>query len=245
MIRPALIRWPAFFLLLLMFAGCETRSISNSGYPEPYAGNMLYRGELSEFEVLGFGRNQAITDEIIQQAFVAKKPFVLKKNSAVMLIQSGAMFPDDQMMGPLAGFYDVGGFSGTPDRNASSDGDAPGSPYSMALRLVAARGGYETIIVYWGILETARENLETKAVSWVPFVGGAIADERQRMRIRLKFALIDVKSGQWELFAPEPRMDEATSGDYTRVASDQAQVELLKESAYKAAVEDIVNRYSG
>ena len=37
--------------------------------------------------------------------------------------------------------------------------------------VLAARGGYEKIVVYWGILETAQENLETKAVSWVPIVG--------------------------------------------------------------------------
>ena len=115
----------------------------------------------------------------------------------------------------------------------------------MALRLVAAKGGYETIVVYWGILETAQENFVTKAVSWVPIVGGVIPDESQRMRIRLKVAVIDVKSGQWEMFAPEPLTDEAISGSYGRVASDQAQVDLLKEDAYKAAVQQLVDRYSG
>lgn len=231
--------------LLLALTACETRSISDSGYPGTYQTNQLYSGELSEFEVLGFGRNQAVTDEIIQQAFVAKKPFAIKERSPIMLIQSGAMFPDNQMMAPMAGHYDVGGFSGIPDRYGSSDSDGSASSYSMALRLVAARGGYETIVVYWGVLETAREDLATKAVSWVPFVGGAIPDESQRMRIRLKFALIDVKSGQWEIYLPEPLDDESPSGRYTRVATDQAQVNLLKENAYKAAVQQIADRYSG
>ena len=79
----------------------------------------------------------------------------------------------------------------------------------------------------------------------MPFVGGVIPDESQRMRIRLKFALIDVKSGQWEIYLPEPLDDEAASGRYTRVAADQAQVNLLKENAYKAAVQQIADRYSG
>lgn len=244
MIRSNPIRLLALVLLLALTA-CETRSISNSGYPGTYDTNQLYRGELSEFEVLGFGRNQTITDEIIQQAFVTKKPFAVRERSPVMLIQSGAMFPDDQMMMPMATRYDIGGFSGIPDRYISGDSDTPASPYSMALRLVAARGGYETIVVYWGVLETAREDLATKAVSWVPFIGGAIPDESQRMRIRLKFALIDVKSGQWQLFAPEPLFDETASGSYTREASDQGQVDLLKANAYKAAVQQIVDHYSG
>ena len=144
-------------LTLLSLAGCETRSISNSGYPAPYAGNMLYSGELNEFDLLGMGRNQPITDADIQQALAVKAPFRVKQRSSVMLIQSGAMFPDEPMMTSMAHHYIVGAFSGIPERDAVAAGSPnPPAPYSMALRLVAARGGYETIMVYWGILETAR-----------------------------------------------------------------------------------------
>ena len=248
MIRSNPIHLLAFFLLLSL-AACETRSISNSGYPGYYGGgrNALYQGELNELEVLGFDRTQTVTDEIIQQAFVVREPIVLRRTSPIMLIQSGAMFPDDGMLKSLDTHYVVGGFSGIP--NSASTGRSAGSaaseaPYPMALRLVAAKGGYETIVVYWGILETAQENFVTKAVSWVPIVGGIIPDESQRMRIRLKVAVIDVKSGQWDMFEPEPLMDEAISGSYGRIASDQAQVDLLKTNAYKAAVQQIVDRYS-
>ena len=45
---------------LLAVAGCETRSISNSGFqPHHYGGTRSqssYRGELNEFEVLEIGR---------------------------------------------------------------------------------------------------------------------------------------------------------------------------------------------
>ena len=233
-------------LTLLSLAGCETRSISNSGYPAPYAGNMLYSGELNEFDLLGMGRNQPITDADIQQALAVKAPFRVKQRSSVMLIQSGAMFPDEPMMTSMAHHYIVGAFSGIPERDAVAAGSPnPPAPYSMALRLVAARGGYETIMVYWGILETARENLETKDISWLPFVGGGIVDESQRMRIRLKIALVDVRSGQWEMFAPEPLEDIAGSADDTRVSSDQSQVERLKRRGYENAVADIIRRYAG
>lgn len=107
------------------------------------------------------------------------------------------------------------------------------------------QGGYEKIVVYWGVLETAQEDLATKAVSWIPIIGKGIADQNQRMRIRLKIAVIDVRSGQWETFAPEPIESTATSADRTRVSSDQGQVAALKDAGYRAAADEIARRYGG
>jgi hypothetical protein len=64
------------------------------------------------------------------------------------------------------------------------------------------------------------------------------------MRIRLKIAVIDTRTGTWEMFTPDDHEDEALSASYTRASSDQAQVELLKEQAYAAASEDFVKRYA-
>ncbi len=80
----------------------------------------------------------------------------------------------------------------------------------------------------------------TKVVSWVPFVGSVIPDESQEMHIRLKVALIDVKSGQWDIFTPNPFHDSTTSAQYMRESSDQGQVFMLK--AYEATVEDVIKR---
>ena len=114
----------------------------------------------------------------------------------------------------------------------------------MSLRLAAAKGGHEKILAYWGLLETAQKELGTKAVSWVPIVGGAIPDEKQEMRIRLKVAVVDARSGRWDMFSPEPYQDIAASGQYTRESSDQGQVALLKARAYETAAEGLVKRYS-
>jgi len=75
-------------------------------------------------------------------------------------------------------------------------------------------------------------------------MGWGIPDEKQRMRIRLKVALIDVKTGQWEIFVPEAIEHDAISAGYTRESSDQSQVALLKSKAYAAVAEDIVKRYA-
>lgn len=230
-------------LLASFLVGCATRSISDSGYPsEPRYGtrtstNPLYKGELSEFEVLGIDPQAKVTTEDIAKAFEQKQVLKLSKGSSIMLIQSGALIPDEPMVKALEKYYNISVFSGIPASQGSTN-------YSMPLRLAAAKGGFEKIVVYWGLLETAQKGLGSKAVSWVPFVGGTIQDESQEMRVRLKVAVVDVKTGQWDMFSPEPFQDIATSARYSRESSDQGQVALLKKKSYEAAAEDLVKRYS-
>ena len=240
--------WPLAALLLLSLAGCATRSISDSGYRGGFWGggsddNRLYRGELSEFDVLGIERNQAIAEREIQESIGTRERPVIARGATIMLIQSGAMFPDEPMVRALEARYDVGQFSGIREERQWTTTAVP-THYAMALRLAAARGGYDKIIAYWGVLETAREGIGTKIVSWVPIVGNFIPDETQRMRIRLKFAVIDVKTGHWDLYVPEPLEDDAISASLNRASSDQAQVALLKEAGYKAAATGLFTRYS-
>lgn len=232
-----------FALLASLLVGCATRSISDSGYSkESWYGaktstNPFYKGELSEFEVLGIDPQAKITSEEIAKAFEQKRVLRLSKGSSIMLVQSGAMIPDEPMTKALEKYYNVSVFSGVPAAQGSTN-------YSIPLRLAAAKGGFEKIVVYWGLLETVQKGLGAKAVSWVPFVGGNLTDESQEMRVRLKVAVIDVKTGQWDMFSPEPFQDTATSARFGREASDQGQVALLKKKSYEAAAEDLVKRYA-
>jgi hypothetical protein len=109
--------------------------------------------------------------------------------------------------------------------------------------MAAAKGGYETVIVYWGTLESAQEGMGGKAISWLPVIGGVIPDENQHMRIRLLVAVIDTRTGQWETFSPGPAEDEAISNQHGRAASDQRQVALLKAKAYQEAADDLARRF--
>ena len=228
---------------LLFIIGCGARSISNSGYDRGYygyrGGNPFYEGELTEFDVLGIDPYSETTDEAIVKSLSIAKNVMIKKGNSIMLIQSGAMLPDDPMMKEMDKHFVVMPFTGIPiEKKAEKK-----SHYGKALRLAAAKGGNDTIICYWGTLETAQKNLATKTVSWVPIVGGAIPDESQMMRIRLKFAIIDVKTGSWTIFSPDPISDNAISTSYGRESSDQSQVALLKEKGYKEAVEKLVRIY--
>lgn len=235
--------------LLLIVAcslvACSTRSISNSDYSADsdrgygQRNNPFYKGELNELDVIGIDSKSAISEEEIAKAAASKVRIAIPKGSSIMLIQSGAMIPDEDMVKVMEKYYNVAVFTGVPAESGSSGGG-----YSRALRLAAAKGGADKLVVYWGLLETGRENLSTKAVSWFPFIGGAITDETQRMRIRMKVAVVDVKSGQWEMFSPEPFEDSSSSGHYSRESSDQVQVTSLKGKAYKATVDDVVKRYA-
>ena len=225
----------SIFLTVLALQGCGVRSISDSGYQAESQGrfrpasNSLYKGELTEFEVLGIASQTPASQEEINRSLEDRQRLTLPKGSPIMLVQSGAIMPDDQMVRALESHHRIVAFSGIPTEPSNGN-------IAPALRLAAARGGCEKIMVYWGILETAQKDMSTKTVSWVPIVGGMIPDESQEMRIRLKVAIIDVKSGQWKTISPKPIQDTSVSARYSRASSDQRQVEALKSQAYAELV---------
>ncbi|MAX27121.1 MAG: hypothetical protein CMJ19_21710 [Phycisphaeraceae bacterium] len=262
--------------------GCESRSISNSGYNR-YAhdyGYQTYTRELGEFDVLGIDQQTNFTDEDIQNAF-NNQPIEhwLKSGDRIMLIQSGAQIPDPEMITPLSKHFNVQAFTGiikkhrevsshrcndpgielvtsliktaftdhAKSESTSQDSEPQNKPnqpsYATSMRMAAAKAGINTIMVYWGTLESEIQNHETKAVSWVPIAGMIVPDETQHMRIRLKVVLIDVKSGQWQMFTPNTYQDQSLSASLNRAASDQKQVLKLKTLAYAGAVEELVTRY--
>lgn len=222
-----------------LLTGCATRSISNSGARDGCYGrsNDFYKGELSEFDVLGIRSEPLFGQSEINAALESEKEMSIENGSGILLIQSGALMPDEAMVESLRKNYKVAFLSGIPET-------IDGKSYSSCIRLAAAKAGCETIVAYWGFLETTQKGLATKAVSWMPFVGGTIPDKNQLMRIRLKVAVVDVRTGQWDVFSPTAFQDNAMSARHTRESSDQDQVELLKERAYEAAAQEIATRYS-
>jgi hypothetical protein len=252
-------------VLCAMLIGCaKTRSISNvngPGAPESSrawsAGNpgrpgptgqadpgFEYQGELNEFDVLGLDRTRMATEDEIAQALERAVNIKLSAGSRIMLVQSGAVLPDGAMIAEMEKHFRVVPFSGVPLRQRTATDPEPteSSSYSKNLRLAAARAGAETIVCYWGALESARRRMETKTVSWVPIAGWLVPDESQQMRIRLKLALIDVRSGSWQVVAPEPFTDKAWSTHFTRGSSDLHQVESLKQKAYEAGAKALAQR---
>lgn len=246
---------------ITLIAGCTTtRSISNSGYhehpqslfPSPPRGRsepaFAYRGELSEFDVLGLERGASTSDAEIDKALDNARRVRLHSGDSILLIQSGAVFPDGTMVTELSKHFRVVPFSGVPPMThaakmrefESQDAES----YSRSLRLAAARGGNDVILCYWGILESANAKLPTRMVSWVPVVRWVIPDEREHMRLRLKMALIDVRTGNWAVLSPPPVEEARMSSAPRRGVADQKLVEELKQRAFAAAATELLRRYS-
>ena len=235
----------------LALAGCSTRSISNSEYqPRAYETRGAaprhtndYQGELNEFEVLGIARDAVVTDADIQQALDRRPRVSLHKGRTVLLIQSGAAFPDAPMVAGLERHFRVVPFTGVPPAPASPSATNAPASYAKALRLAAAQGGAETILCYWGILESASRDLITQKITWIPVVDVVVPDEIQKMRIRLKMAIIDVRTGAWSVFSVAPPESSALSFKHGRESTDQTLVHALKKTAYQKAVKDLIRLY--
>ena len=235
--KKMIIRLVILSLGCLLLSACGTRSISDSGFEGTQSTNPFYFGELNENDVLGIESTTIPTDkEIAKELASAKLPYI-PLGGTVMVVQSGAMIPDTDMLEALDIYYNVAVYSGTPD-------SSPHKNYARSLRLAAARAGCDLIMVYWGLLETAQTSYSSKAISWVPIIGSAIPDESQQMRIRLKVALIDTKTGNWDSFVPTAFEDSASSSRHSRKTVDQRQVDILKTKAYRTAVNELVKRYS-
>jgi hypothetical protein len=55
---------------------------------------------------------------------------------------------------------------------------------------------------------------------------------------------VDVRTGNWAMFSPEPFEDKAVSARLGRERSDQAQVNKLKQQAYATAAHDLLKIYA-
>jgi hypothetical protein len=242
--------WLCLAALALTLGCTTTRSISHAAYttertcyaaPRYSDAAFSYQGELSEFDVLAIDRNQPISDADIERALNNGGTPALKAGSSLLVVQSGAVFPDAAMVSALSSNFNVVPFSGVP--GATRPADTGGGAYSRLLRLAAARAGSDAILCYWGILESGTADAWTKTVSWVPLVGLAVPDQRQHMRIRLKLALIDVRTGSWTVFSPPAFGDRSLSTHLSRKSTDQRQVESLKKLAYETSARELAQRY--
>lgn len=253
------LRWSVFVVPGVLLAGCGTvRPISNCGYRAPAnapagapAGSgsvFAYRGELSEFDVLGVTRGTLTSDTEIERALAGAKRVRLHPGNSILLVQSGAVFPDGPMVRELSRHFRVVPFSGVPPSVRSPEdgpfarGDAEN--FSRSLRLAAARGGNDVILCYWGILESENSKLETRVISWVPLVNWIVPDEREHMRIRLKLALIDVRTGDWAVLGSEPVEAARLTVSPRRGVTDRKLVDTLKERAYTAGAKELLRQYS-
>ncbi len=227
-------------LLFIFLGGCVTKSISETGYAQSESNgrvsNTQRSKELNELQVLGIKNLSAITEENISEVLATSSPVELPKGSSILLIQSGADFPDSEMVESMSEYWDVNIVSGSNDKYSEGN-------LNKALRFIAASGGNKHLIVYWGIVETAKKTLGTRGISWVPLVGWIIPDENTQMRISLKFAIIDVEKGSWKMFQPSAVEKEFMSTFIDRKGKEQQKVIELKKLVYADAAKKVFEKF--
>jgi hypothetical protein len=228
---------------LIVAAGCQTDRSYRSA---DFTGERLYRTksspgpQLSESDVLGLKAPEKISEEDIRRVLDETSSIKISKGGTALVVQSGSSHPDKAMVQALEKLFTVVPHTGIPSEFGAEGG---GDGISKALRLAAARSKAETILAYWGQLEMKREDLPTGIVSWVPVVDFMVPDEHQKMRMQLKVALIDVRTGNWATFRTEPIEEKALTTRYAREHEQKWPIEGMKARLYEAAVRKMVDSY--
>jgi uncharacterized protein YceK len=230
-------------LVVSLLCGCTTTSISDSGYQRssdhryPHSYESQTEKELDELAVLGVTSSFKFDERALDRALKEAETFVLNSGSRILLLQSGAQFPDSEMVAGLSKYWEISTLSGD-NRNYKHEN------LNQLLRYTAATGANNYIVVYWGVVETAQKNLQTKGVSWIPLVGWSMPDEKTQMRVVLKFAVIDVVSGQWKTFQPTPVEDNFFSSIMDRGGKSQSKEIELKKAVFTQAADELFKRFS-
>ena len=195
--------------------------------------------ELADADVLGSSAN-APTEEDIRQTLDRAAKVDLKAAEPVLVLQSGEPVPDARMVAELSKHFRAIPYSGI--RSDWITGDASGHPdYARALRFAAAQAGVEKILCYWGTLEVAHHDLSTKTVTWLPVVDFFIPDQKENVRVYLKVALVDVRTGAWTVFRTEPEETQMVSTSWAREHVQSPEIRRLQQKSYTVAVNSLVN----
>jgi hypothetical protein len=226
----------------LFLAGCHTNSAYKSA---DFSNEKMYKRnahspQLKENEVLGMKANEDLSDNDIKRILDETASLRLKPGSTLLLVQSGAPTPDKEMVKELSHYFTVVPYTGVPSEVCSGDSDAA---LSKALRLAAAQSKAESILVYWGHLEMKRDDFPTSIVSWVPVVDFMVPDEYQKMRISLKVALIDVRTGNWARFRTEAVEGDMITTRYAREHNMSWPYEAFKQKLYASASQKLRKGY--
>ena len=232
---------------LCLLSGCNSSSIDAKKRASNSVSKSTLVQQLTDKDVFGNEATLNVSEEDIQNALKGKGPFVPLRSS-VILVQSGSQAPEAAMQQEMAKYYTVSTFSGISDKQKKTvcnkdTANAENMNYMQALRYIAAKGKQQAILVYWGELETGRFNSETKEFIWSEYKNEKVAGTGIVLRYLLKFALVDVATGEWAMYSPEnyehsEPLPVAGTADIT-----EQQIMQLKKTTYERAVSNFVNRY--
>jgi hypothetical protein len=196
--------------------------------------------ELSDTDVIGASA-QAPTDEDIRRTLDRAARVEIQPGETVLVLQSGEPVPDARMVSELNKHFRAVPFSGIRSDWSSGASTSGSDFYAKALRFAAAQAGATKILCFWGSLEVAHHDLSTKTITWLPVVDIFVPDQKDRVRVHLKMAVVDVRSGAWNLSRTEPQEAQLVSTGWGREHTDTIQVRDLKQKSYEIAVNSLAS----
>jgi hypothetical protein len=242
---PRLARVFPAILAALFLIGCAHENTTNyrrAYYTsrQPLKSHHPGANELADTDVLG-GSAVAPTDEDIRTTLDRASKVSLREGESVLVVQSGEPVPDSRMIAELNQHYRAVPFSGIRSDWIQGSSSNMEPDYAKSLRLAAAQAGAEKILCFWGSLEVAHHDLSTKTVTWLPVVDVIVPDQKESVRVFLKIALVDVRSGAWTVFRTEPQETKMVSTGWAREHVQSPEVRRLQQKSYVVAVNSLKN----
>lgn len=236
-----------FFMAL---PGCTQQGKFIDAQKSAYKARPAASPQLTEQELFGWDPSAEITEEDIQAALIeAEDEINIPQNASVILVQSGEKIPDIEMRKEMEKYYKVATFSGiSPSKQSATNKTSPvaANSYILTLRYLGARGRQSRVIVYWPTLEAGSVNKQTKDIVWQDYQPGSNIDKVSSLRYSSRFAIIDVKSGNWEMYTPasqETSIPITTTGK-TTAADIETAIKKARQQMYQMNTQEIYSRFT-
>ena len=232
-----------FAVSLVLLVGCAHES--STDYSRADFSSRKVKGfspnELTEMDVVGVAAKRTPSDREIANALDRANGVQLKSGDKVLILQSGQPVPDARMVAEVNKHYRAIPFSGVRYDWARRTPESPDDHYAKSLRMAAAQAGAQKILCYWGNLEIAKHDLSTKTITWLPVIDVIVPDQKDNVRVHLKVAVIDVRTGAWSFFRTEPVQAQVITTGWGREHLEIPEVRELQRKSYIVAVNTLAN----
>jgi hypothetical protein len=237
------------FLSVFLINCSSSETVKNPAY----SAAKVAKVQLTDKDIFDEELDKEITDYDIQEAaYLAKKGFSVPLKSSIILVQSGESVPDASMQSEMSKYYQVSVYNGFPrtktlsSHRKNKDTDrVVHNNYMKQLRLIAAKGGQRTIVVYWGQLENGVFDEKTNIINWRLYQGGKLTSNTKSLRYLLKFTLVDVVTGNWSTYSPINVEVDYVFPNSRNSVTDVAQIEQLIHKAYASGALRLAEKYKG
>jgi hypothetical protein len=180
----AVIARALFAFPLALTSSCVTTSLS-----DPTGSDS--RQDLDSYEVTGMSASP--TEAEIRRASLGGLP---SAGSRILLVQSGALQPDAELIAAYQPYCQVVPWTGRRSQHEeySSEAKTPPGAIGKKLRLIAAQQSCSHVILVQG--QIAKDGEDLPVVSWVPVANELLPTRYSGMRLQAQAIILETLSGR-------------------------------------------------